>query len=69
MEPPCTALPPCRPGTTAAAELEGHSGAYLQDCAVSAAAKQGQDAEMAGALWNKTEELLAAALERASIAK
>jgi retinol dehydrogenase 12 len=37
------------------------NGAYLADCAVKEPAKQAKDAEMAAALWTKSEELLASA--------
>ncbi|KAK9867911.1 hypothetical protein WJX84_009223 [Apatococcus fuscideae] len=42
--------------------LEAHSGAYLQDCAVSAPNKQGQDPELARKLWASTEDQIHAAL-------
>ena len=42
--------------------LEAHSGAYLQDCAVSAPNKQGQDPELARKLWASTEDQIQAAL-------
>lgn len=51
-----------------AAELEGKGGAYLADCQVSAPCKAGQDAALAAAFWEKSEELLAAALATAGIA-
>lgn len=44
-----------------APELAGRSGAYLADCQVAEPNRQAQDADMARALWDKTEELIAAA--------
>lgn len=44
-----------------APELEGKSGAYLQDCQVSKSSAQGADAELASKLWSVTEEQLAQA--------
>ncbi|KAL3152905.1 hypothetical protein ABBQ38_012211 [Trebouxia sp. C0009 RCD-2024] len=44
-----------------APELEGKSGAYLQDCQVSKSSAQGADAELASKLWSVTEEQLAEA--------
>ncbi|KAL4427898.1 hypothetical protein ABPG75_001987 [Micractinium tetrahymenae] len=50
-----------------AAELAGHNGGYLQDCRLSTAAKQAQDDALAAALWEKSEELVAAALQKAEL--
>jgi hypothetical protein len=44
-----------------APELAGQSGAYLADCQVAEPNRLAQDADMARALWDKTEELIAAA--------
>ena len=41
-----------------APELEGKSGAYLQDCQVSKPTPKGADAELASRLWSVTEEQL-----------
>ena len=41
-----------------APELDGKSGAYLQDCSVSKSTAKGADAELASKLWNVTEEQL-----------
>ncbi|KAL4425139.1 hypothetical protein ABPG77_008244 [Micractinium sp. CCAP 211/92] len=51
-----------------APELEGKGGAYLADCQVATPNKAGQDASLAAAFWDKSEELLAAALAKAGIA-
>ena len=40
------------------AELDGISGAYLQDCRIRKASQKGQDAELAGKLWSVTERQL-----------
>ena len=40
------------------------SGAYLVDCKVAAPRKQGEDMEMAKALWDKTESLLTEGLTK-----
>lgn len=45
-------------------ELEAYSGAYLADCKVKAPSRAAQDAELAKRLWDKTEELISAALVR-----
>ncbi len=50
-----------------AVELEGQSGAYLMDCAVTKPSKHARNAELARALWRKTDEMLAAALSKAGI--
>lgn len=44
-----------------APELDGQSGAYLQDCKVSKPAAKAQDAELATKLWSVTETQLAEA--------
>ena len=44
-----------------APELNGKSGAYLQDCKMSKATAKGQDSELASRLWNVTEQQLAEA--------
>ncbi|KAL4425998.1 hypothetical protein ABPG75_010014 [Micractinium tetrahymenae] len=50
-----------------APELEGKGGAYLADCQVATPSKAGQDGALAASLWEKSEELLAAALAKAGI--
>ncbi|PRW05915.1 retinol dehydrogenase 12-like [Chlorella sorokiniana] len=51
-----------------AAELDGQSGAYLADCKVASPSKAAQDGQTARALWDKTEQLLGAALAKAGLA-
>eukprot|EP00884_Botryococcus_braunii_P003403 jgi/Botrbrau1/13063/Bobra.0187s0025.1 len=43
-------------------DLEGKSGAYLDDCAVAKAAPAAEDAQLAKKLWDLTEKEVAAAL-------
>ncbi|KAL4442102.1 hypothetical protein ABPG77_011363 [Micractinium sp. CCAP 211/92] len=50
-----------------AAELTGHSGAYLQDCRLSAPAKRAESDALAAALWAKSAELVEGALQRAAL--
>lgn len=40
------------------ADLDGISGAYLQDCLISKSSLKEQNAELAGKLWNVTERQL-----------
>ena len=44
-----------------APELEGHSGAYLEDCRVKQPSKVARDQQQAQRLWQVTEEQIAAA--------
>ena len=44
-----------------APELEGRSGAYLEDCRVKRPSKTASDAKQAQRLWQVTEEQIAAA--------
>ena len=44
-----------------APELEGRSGAYLEDCRVKQPSKTASDAQQAQRLWQVTEEQIAAA--------
>lgn len=44
-----------------APELEGHSGAYLEDCRVKQPSKTARDPHQARRLWEVTEEQVAAA--------
>lgn len=41
-----------------APELDGKSGAYLQDCHLSRSSARGADAELSSKLWSVTEEQL-----------
>lgn len=41
-----------------APELDGKSGAYLQDCHLSRSTAKGADAELSSKLWSVTEEQL-----------
>lgn len=59
--------PPPHPRPQCAAELAGHSGAYLQDCRLSAPARRAEDDALAEDLWAKSEELVQAALQKASL--
>ena len=48
-------------------ELESQSGAFLADAKVATPTKAAQDMDMAKKLWDKTEELLGAALKKAGL--
>lgn len=47
-----------------APELAGQSGAYLEDCRMAKPWRVARDADKARQLWVKSEELVAAALQR-----
>lgn len=60
-------IPACPPSLPHAAEMAGRSGAYLQDCQLSTPARRAKDDVLAAALWTKSEELVAAALQKAAL--
>ncbi|PRW56818.1 short-chain dehydrogenase reductase SDR [Chlorella sorokiniana] len=51
-----------------APELSGKSGAYLEDCHEAKPWRCARDADMARRLWDKSEELVQAALKKAGLA-